>query len=183
MVISLQRRHHDDPSGICADRLLMRAFARSTSFKLNTRGANAVRNSTARKRMRRTVRAFRDRGRTRRGPFEWTVRPEKPPDFWEARLQRGVLDLHAAPGASADPDRRCGRFRGWPSVSETQRDVAENNQLLRSSVTSATATSITRCWWTCRTPTRSRWPGFNERLIERALYGWNLHRRAWGRAG
>ena len=62
------------------------------------------------------------------GPFEWTVRPEERTRLWEARHNAAFSTFTLRPGASMIPTDVCVPIsRLAECVTETQRDIAENN--------------------------------------------------------
>ena len=62
------------------------------------------------------------------GPFEWTSRPEERTRLWEARHNAAFSTFTLRPGASMIPTDVCVPMsRLAECVTETQRDIAENN--------------------------------------------------------
>src|SRR5689334_19305268 len=62
------------------------------------------------------------------GPFEWTIRPEERTRLWEARHNAAFSTFTLRPGASMIPTDVCVPIsRLAECVTETQRDIAENN--------------------------------------------------------
>ncbi len=131
----LQRRDHDHPvrhpdRAHRIARCAAGAGGQSLFQAHLARDADAVpRVSRHRGERRRAVRAVRrDRRRTRGGPFEWTVRPEERTRLWEARHNAAFSTLTLRPGASMIPTDVCVPLsRLAECVTETQRDIAENN--------------------------------------------------------
>src|SRR3954468_9880427 len=62
------------------------------------------------------------------GPFEWTVRPEERTKLWEARHNAAFSTFTLRPGSAMIPTDVCVPLsRLAECVTETQRDIAENN--------------------------------------------------------
>ena len=129
----LQCRHRDDPvrhSGR-AHRAARRAAGEGDQplFQAHAaRSPHAVRRvSRLAGRRRRAVRTLRrNRGRSRRRPFEWATKPEDRTRLWQARHDAYWAGRGLRPGAQAVATDVCVPIsRLAECVTETQRDIAE----------------------------------------------------------
>ena len=94
------------------------------------------------------------------GPFEWATKPEDRTPALAGAPRRLSGRAPPAPGrrGCSRPTSAC-RSRGWPNASPRRSARSPSSSWSRrSSAMSATAISISRCWSTWTTPTRSGAP-------------------------
>src|SRR6188768_3166341 len=105
------------------------------------------------------------------GPFEWTVRPEERTRLWEARHTAAFSTFTLRPGASMIPTDVCVPLsRLAECVTETQRDIADNNLIAPIVGHVGDGNFHLTLLVDMQNPDEIRVAkDFNERLVERAL--------------
>ena len=120
------------------------------------------------------------------GPFEWTTRPEDRTRLWEARHNAAFSTFTLRPGSSMIPTDVCVPIsRLAECVTETQRDIADSKLIAPIVGHVGDGNFHLTLLVDIAGPRRGQGRQGFQRTAGRACAGdgWNLYRRAWGRAG